>query len=103
LQSLYREFDNLPQIVKNHVLVLKNDVGPTSTFWCSFLEMMETLLAFTRSLRLGNWHLHLAASKQMLPWFFAYDRPNYSRFMSLYLSDMAKLEETHPAVYQEFM
>jgi len=44
LQSLYREFDNLPQIVKNHVLVLKNDVGPTSTFWCSFLEMMETSL-----------------------------------------------------------
>lgn len=39
----------------------------------------------------------------MTPYFFAMDRPNYSRWLPVYLSDMNMLSESHPDVHQEFM
>ena len=38
-----------------------------------------------------------------LPWMFAYDRPNYARFLTYYRVTMQKLPETHPAIHEEFM
>eukprot|EP00794_Sanderia_malayensis_P021171 gene21171-23246_t len=76
--------------------------GPLAMFWLSFLQMMRTLLAFIRSVRQGDWNLHLLATQRMLPWMFAYDGPNYSRFLTLYWAEMQKLPQTHPEVYNEF-
>jgi hypothetical protein len=39
----------------------------------------------------------------MLPWFFAYDRVNYSRYLSLYWCEMMALPESHPAVHEAFV
>ena len=39
----------------------------------------------------------------MTPYFFAFDRPNYSRWLPVYLADMNSLPEHHPKVHQEFM
>ena len=39
----------------------------------------------------------------MVPYFFAMDRHNYSRWLSVYLSDMKRLETKHPRVHQEFL
>ena len=39
----------------------------------------------------------------MVPYFFAMDRHNYSRWLPVYLSDMKRLETKHPKVHQEFM
>lgn len=103
MQQFLDSNELLEELIEKHGDSLKNDYGPTSAFWFSFLEMIETLLAFTRSLRIGNWNMQLAATKKMLPWFFAYDRQNYSRYLTLYLSDMVKLQTTHPSVYQEFL
>ena len=77
--------------------------GATCAFWATFLEMVEILFAFLRAIKIGSWSLHMDATKKMLPWFFAYDRPNYSRFLSLYWADMIKLPDTHPSIYEQFM
>ena len=76
--------------------------GPMATFWQSFLEMINILLCFIHSLRIGDWNLHLESTRKMLPWMFAYDRPNYSRHLTYYWAEMQKLPEEHPSIYKEF-
>ena len=76
--------------------------GPTASIWCSFLQMVQILLDFARSVKIGDWKLHLQSTKNMLPWMFSYDRPNYARFLTYYLVAMKKLPETHPAIQREF-
>ena len=61
-------------------------IRPTAEFWLSFIDMMDILFSLRRSIKTGDWKLHLNATRKMLPWFFAYDRPNYSRYLSLYWS-----------------
>jgi hypothetical protein len=39
----------------------------------------DSLLEFVRATRVGDFNLHLAAVRHMLPWYFAYDRQNHSR------------------------
>ena len=37
----------------------------------------------------------------MLPWFFAYDRVNYARYLTIYWSEMNDLGTKHPSAYEE--
>ena len=74
---------------------------PLFSFWSSYLEMVELLLAFLRATREGNWQLHVACLRKFLPWFYAYDRVNYARYMTIYCSEMERLQSTHPAAYNE--
>lgn len=54
---------------------------PTYNYWRSYLDMVYVLLAFMRATRTGDWKLHLASLRLMLPWMFAYDRTNYARWV----------------------
>lgn len=65
-------------------------------FWSSYIDMVQLLLTFIRATRTTNWMLHLSAVRAMLPWYFAYDRINYARYMSAYWLEMICLDETHP-------
>ena len=51
--------------------------------------------------RCGDWLLHLLTTAAMTPYFFQFDRPNYSRWLPVYLADMYNLPEHHPKVHQE--
>ncbi len=57
---------------------------------------------FIRSIREGDWNLHLACIRDMLPWMFAYDRTNYSRYLPVYWCDMMSLRDVHPSTYEAF-
>ena len=61
--------------------------------------MVELLLMFTRSVRNADWKLHLHCIRKMLPWIFALDRVNYSRYLSLFWCEMVALKETNADVY----
>ncbi|XP_047132181.1 uncharacterized protein LOC124811086 [Hydra vulgaris] len=97
--------DDFCKAVDDHSNVLKDIKisGPTSAFWFSFIEMLNIFFALLRSTKVGNWNLHLEATRQMIPWFFAYDHPNYSRYLTFYWTEMTQLPKTHPSVYQQFM
>ena len=58
---------------------LRNKIGPMNKIWQQYLDMVEILFDFRKSMRDGNWSLHIAASEQMLKYFFAYDCTNYAR------------------------
>lgn len=98
-------YHNHAESVKKHTKSLENVTvsGPTAAFWSSFISMMNLLLAYTRVTKIGNWDMHLQSTRQMIPWFFAYDRPNYSRYVTYYLAEMEQLPETHPDIYQQFL
>ena len=69
--------------------------SPTYNFWNSYIEMVMTLLAFIRGTRLSDWNLHLASLRLMLPWYFAYDRTHYSRFVDVVTLILASLNRLH--------
>ena len=51
---------------------------------------------FIRATRIVDWDLHLSAFRSMIPWFFACDKVNYSRYGSAYWLEMSSIETTHP-------
>lgn len=62
--------------------------------------MVGSLLRFVRATRTADWDLHLASIEEIIPWFFAYDRVNYARYLPVYLFEMLNLEKTHPFVHE---
>jgi len=62
--------------------------------------MIEILLLFIRATCEGLWNLHLAVQHDMLPWYFAYDRVNYARYLPAYMAEMENLHITHPFVHE---
>ena len=71
------------------------------TFWEEYGSMVNALLQFIKAERTGNWHLHLSTVATLTPYFYAMDRPNYARWLPVYLADMCQLHTKHPQVYQE--
>ena len=65
--------------------------------------MVGILLDFIRSTRTADWTLHLLTIRKMIPWLFAYDRVNYSRYLTLYWCEMTALPETHRDAHDEFL
>eukprot|EP00794_Sanderia_malayensis_P013591 gene13591-14999_t len=82
--ELLMKHDNILELFNRYENHLSDHTaaGPMATFWQSFLEMINILFCFIRSLRIGDWHLHLESTRKMLPWMFAYDCPNYSRHLT---------------------
>ncbi|XP_046569800.1 uncharacterized protein LOC124278096 [Haliotis rubra] len=68
-------------------------------FWTSYLEMVELLLLFLSGTREGNWELHLSTIRDMILWFMAYGRINYSRYLPIYYLEMRDLPSTHPFIH----
>ena len=65
--------------------------------------MVQTLLDYQRSLRTGDWDLHLRATEKMLPWFHAYDHFNYTKHFSYHWCTQQNLGDTHPGLRQAYL
>ena len=64
--------------------------------------MVETLLNLIYATRAGNWNLYVETIKSTLPWFFAYDRTNYSRYLTVHHQDLLTLKDDFPEIHSEF-
>ncbi|XP_072162941.1 LOW QUALITY PROTEIN: uncharacterized protein [Diadema setosum] len=93
-QAMVKEYDNFIEEGKKDA---------TFNFWSSYLEMVENVLLFIRATREGDWQLHLASVRALLPWMFAYDRTNYARYLPVYWMEMSQLPTTYPYIYEELM
>ena len=83
----------------------KAEGGPLTKFWMSCLDMVELMIALIRASREGNWHLHMYAVREMIPWCFAYDKHNYARYPSIYMyhAQMNHLPENQPDIYRHML
>ena len=75
-QGLFFLFEEFKNILRDE------EVNPMSAYCMNFLDMTEVLLDYVKSIRVGDWELHLAASERMLSWLHANDRQNYSPHFS---------------------
>jgi len=96
--------EELYQLWDQYLKYLRADNGDLSAFWMSYLDIVvDVLLGLTRASREGTWRLHLHAIRQMIPWYFAYDKINYARYLPVYFAEMMNLPSEHPDVYGNFM
>ena len=75
---------------------------PQFKYWCLVLELELTVLMFVQSLRSSNFQLYVEVLVQLMPWFFALNRTNYSRWLSVHIRDMQQLPVKHPELVSEF-
>ena len=90
------------QLFQEYLDSLRNG-HPLAAFWVSYLNMAEIMLVLLRAAREGDWLLHLASIRAMIPWCIAYDKLNYARFLPCYYATMSRLSIDHPEVHQQVM
>ena len=76
---------------------------PQFLFWSTALELELLVLELVRSLRTGNFALYIQVLGKIVPWMFALDMCNYSRWLPVHIRDMICLKTKHPSVYDEFL
>ena len=65
-------FINTVDLLSSYLAFLREDNGPLSSFWMSYIDMVgNMLLGMIWASREGNWHLHLSAIRDMIPWAIA--------------------------------
>ncbi len=87
-------------LFQDHIDAIGND-NPLTAFWTYYHDMAEIMLGLPRAAREGDWLLHLASIRAMIPWCFAYEKVNYARFLSYYYATMSRLSTDHPEVHQQ--
>ena len=99
LQSLSALFDTYDEF---EIKIRNRDFDPMAMFWQSYLNMVQILLDFVKSIRLPDWNLHLQSTERMLIWIHAYDKINYARHFSYYWYSQQKIQNKFPVIYQQF-
>ena len=79
------------------------DTSPPFKFWSIILKLELETMDYVRSLREGDFMLHIDALTNIIPWCFALVHTNYARWIPVHLRDMVALEDKHPDVFAEFM
>ena len=82
------------------VKICNGDFGLMAMFWQSYLDMVQILLDFVKSVRLPDLNLCLQSTERMLVWIHAYDRINYVRHFSYYCCSQQKIQNKFPTIYQ---
>ena len=62
----------------------KPETYPMTVFWNAYLEIVQTLRDFIKSIKTDDWDPHMYASEKMLYWFYAYDNYSYARHFYYY-------------------
>ena len=70
---------------------------------CTYLEMVQTMLFMIRSVSAADYNLCLATLYNFLKFYFALNRLNCARIISLYLFEMDHLKFSDPQIWQNFM
>jgi len=86
-----------------NMFIHMNSGNLTLMLWKQYIDFVGKLLLFIRAEREGLWELHLASFQELLPLMVLYDHTNYTRWGTIYITDMLQLEDTFPDVYREFM
>jgi len=76
------------------ILETEASKSQTTKLWVDvLLKPVLLTMMFVRAEREGDWPLHLATYKQMLPYFFAAGHVNYARYGLCYLREMERLPQ----------
>ena len=81
-----------------------HDMSPTAFYWGHIVgNFLLTYFSFIRNQRQGNWPGTSESIEMLCPYFFAFGHTNYSRWVPVFLRDMAQLPALHLDVHDNFM
>ena len=73
------------------------DFGRTAQFWVAlYLDIIEVLHMIHNAVQINDFDLRMIAWEKMLPFFFAMNKTNYSRYGSYYLRMLESIELQYP-------
>ena len=101
--QLVHSCSHVLQRFQDYLDFLRTENGDLSTFWMSYVNVVEIVLGLVRASREGDFERHLMCIRAMIPWCFAYDRLNYAHYLPYYFATMCRLSMDYPDVYQHFM
>ena len=64
-----------------------------------YMRMVVEMLAFIKSVRTGDWELHLTSVELFTKYFFSHDRLNYARMIPVYQAEMVWPIADHPTEF----
>jgi hypothetical protein len=100
MDESYKRIQHLLEI---YLAVLRHESGQLTAFWMNYIDMVDLLLGLIRADREGDWYLHLACIREMIPWCFAMDKTNYSRYLPVHYAQMMELNSVSPDLHQHFL
>ena len=101
-QKMVQAIKSLEVMAKMNRFNLKNNQQPLKHVMLNYMQMVLQMIMFIRSVRTGNWKLHLTTTESFAKHCFAHDKLVYARMMPLYLADMQALKMSDTEVYEEF-
>lgn len=79
-------------------LTLAGEHGSTAQFWMKYVQYVHLYLRLSRACKTNDIELFIYALAEMIPLFFATNRPNYSRWMVRYVLNLLNVDTTHPGI-----
>ena len=76
--------------------------SPMALYWKLIMELEVHILIYIRSIREGDFPLHVIALRTLMKWIFALDHIHYLRWLTVHLFDLVNLPWQHPDVYENF-
>ena len=80
-----------------------SETCPQFLFWCRVMELQLLYLQLVKAFRTADFSLYVDSLTKVMPWVFALDLTNYSRWLPVHLRDMQQLPMKHPDVYEKFV
>ena len=71
-------------------------------YWKLVIDLEMLILMYVRSLREGNFKLHLEVLYLLLSWFFSFNHVHYARWLTVHWFDLYHLESKFPDLFEQF-
>ena len=71
-------------------------------YWKLVIDLEMLILMYVRSLREGNFKLHLEVLYLLLSWFFSFNHVHHARWLTVHWFDLYHLESKFPDLFEQF-
>ena len=76
----------------------KGKHGLTAQYWMGYIDMIHLYHEFSQIIRTGDLKLYIFRLPHLTDYFFAFNHPNYARWIVLFHDNLMKLHLSHPEV-----
>ena len=96
LLNLFKKYEDF----KKETLEGKH--GKTAQYYMFYVNLIDYYLLLNTSIRTGNFEIFKFVLPKITNLVFAFNQPNYSRYLVKYHDNLFKVDETHPGLRQQF-
>lgn len=86
--KMLETIESLGILKKMEALDDRHATNPMFRVMRHYMRMVVEMMAFIKSVRTGDWELHLTSVELFTKYFFSHDRLNYARMIPVYQAEM---------------